>query len=58
MMNMTWWWIGYLEEVEKEKEYSGMTFEFLDIELDGHLQKGGTNKQDPLFNCFIATFQI
>lgn len=32
--------------------------EFLDIELDGPSQNKGTNKQDPIFNCFFATPRI
>lgn len=45
-------------EVEKEKGRWGMTFEFLDIERGGHLQKRETKKQDPIFNLFIATSPI
>ena len=57
-MNVTWQWVNYLEEVEKEKEHSKMTFEFLDIELGGPSQKKGMKKQDPIFSCFFATPQI
>lgn len=49
---------GEKEGGVKEKEHSEMTFDFLDTELHGHLRKRGTKKQDPLFNCFIATSQI
>lgn len=35
-----------------------MTFESLDIELNDHSQKKGSEKQDPIFNCFLATPQI
>lgn len=45
-MNVTWRWISYLEEVEKEKEHSKMTFEFLDIELDGPSQKDLHRKRE------------